>query len=561
VRIALLAVGCSGLSILGGCSCTAPVAPTDAVLVDGGQDVGELPDTMPSIESGLDAAPPDAGFDAPRDAGFDAPLDDGGFDASELPDVPLDTACTCDPRACQIATCLDALCTYLPVDDGTPCVDAFGEGLCTAGTCAPLPVICGDGRRELGKAREACDDGNDLPGDACNACMPTGFDASEVGGITDVPPGPRPGVGVNGRGWAAYVWTSDPRTTGREVRMRIFDAGGVPVGVGSTLIASGVALPEDPGPAVVGLASGWVVAWYDSDVDGSAYGIGYVMVGADGSVGPTRIANSITSFSQEAPAIAATGTGFVMAWNDGSRISSGVISRVMMRRFDAAGTPLAPEEIVEVERRRSSWPALAVSPSGTILVSWVDRGTGVSDVWSVRARRHDGTRFVDAASLVIDAGESGSPAVATLEAGGFVVAWSAYTTDFGGDVLGVLVPEAGPVGAPMVIAGDPVIDELNPSVVGLEGSSFLVAHSVGRVMWAGGEGVDMVAVPPSAFPAEAYPMLSAMQLASLGQWSFVRGRSPDGRAEDRRIWASYGVVDFAGPTRMRSVGGYLFSPE
>ncbi|MEM8998066.1 MAG: hypothetical protein AAGF23_25010, partial [Acidobacteriota bacterium] len=83
-------------------------------------------------------------------------------------------------------------------------------------------------------------------------------------------------------------------------------------------------------------------------------------------------------------------------------------------------------------------PAVAVFPSGDAVVVWAD--TRGSENFEIRARRYDDTgQPIDGSSFVVNtftASTQTYPAVATTDAGGFVVVWESLSGDQNAGIRG-----------------------------------------------------------------------------------------------------------------------------
>jgi len=223
-------------------------------------------------DGGVDAtvAPDDAETDAfvPEDSGADAGVDAFVPDAF-VPEPDGGPACECVATSeCESAACVDGVCVRGPVSDGAECgevVMGAPSGVCVAGGCVARG--CGDGFVEPGPsddapdapAREACDDGNLLDGDACSAsCTPTSFVVDRAPDLEYAPAlesGQPRALAVEGQGRVLLIYQRYDGAPGPLLGQR-FDPGGVRLGdvitIGSPMgLASVAGLPS----------GGWVVAY------------------------------------------------------------------------------------------------------------------------------------------------------------------------------------------------------------------------------------------------------------------------------------------------------------
>jgi len=514
-------------------------------------------------DAGADADGADASLDAELldSAPSDDTAPDTGAPDDAPPDVPDDAGppCECKPVTCQVGSCGGAVCTYEPALDGTLCDDPSGDGVCLAGTCTERPVLCGDGfRRVSGAEREACDDGNAWLGDACDdVCSPTPFAVTPPGTLNVRAPGPRTGVGIDDRGFALYAWL-EPTT--RSIRFRLYNPSGVPSSTDSQVLYADFRGAGGSFPVVLGLASGWVVAWEDPTLETSATGIGYSVVSATGVVRPARLANSVITGAQHQPAIARTrsGTdGFVMAWSDSSGGDT-AIGRPVYRRFGLDGSPRGVEMPLDATVLPGQQLSIAVNDAGVVLFVWARSGLTFDVLPSVVGRRLGSTGFLDSAPVVLDPDYSSIPRATALETGDFAVAWRSTGSTAVSDIRAARVPATGAIAIEVIPITVTAVDETGPAIVGLSGDAFLVGWFGSAPAPAPGRTVEWLSVPVEAMPAESIPLFAPGD-AAVADLSMARGPS----VTDRRVWMSFTAFPrrITGMGTLYAVGGYLFSPD
>ncbi|MEO0386087.1 MAG: hypothetical protein AAF281_00960, partial [Pseudomonadota bacterium] len=156
---------------------------------------------------------------------------------------------------------------------------------------------------------------------------------------TIAPSGAANGLATGG---VVVVWQD-----GGNARAQVFDSAGMPVGGEITL--PGTAGAQDA--AVAGLTGGrFVAVWTENGTDGSATGVfGQVYEGDGTAIGAVFPVNVETAQDQFDPAVSGIDDGgFVVTWTSdtigtaGDGSGQGVISR----RFDATGTPVTGEAVV-----------------------------------------------------------------------------------------------------------------------------------------------------------------------------------------------------------------------
>ncbi|MCB1994343.1 MAG: hypothetical protein KDG57_00410, partial [Rhodoferax sp.] len=250
-------------------------------------------------------------------------------------------------------------------------------------------------------------------------------------------------------GGFAVVWSSSGNAggSGFDIYLKRFDNSGNEV-LAETRLSTA---PGQPGTAQTGTqelpsiasdaAGNLVVVWQDTGSnDGNGYGVYARTVAANGTLGNTILVNSITAGNQYEPDVAMlAGGGFVVVWGDSSGVD-GASWGVYGQRFDAAGTKVGAEFLVNETTAGGQYQATvtALSTGGFVVGFYNDNydtsGTGTqNDVY---------IREYDAAGNAIDgqrklASPSNSteyqPAIADLGNGNFVVAYADYNNGVGGN--------------------------------------------------------------------------------------------------------------------------------
>jgi hypothetical protein len=181
---------------------------------------------------------------------------------------------------------------------------------------------------------------------------------------------------------------------------------------------------------VASLANGgFVVVWRDdSGRDGSGVGVYAQIYGADGArVGGERLINTTTTGSQYEPAVVGLSDGsFVVAYR--SDYTGGAYSAdVLARRFDAAGTELAPEFTLNTTTSGTQYnPRLAALAGGQFVVVYGDASGNDGSSYGVFSKvfNANGTQAVaeQLVNTTISGQQSGHDVVA-LSGGGYVATW------------------------------------------------------------------------------------------------------------------------------------------
>jgi hypothetical protein len=234
-------------------------------------------------------------------------------------------------------------------------------------------------------------------------------------------------------------------------------------------------------PVVAALSGpnlGHVVAWVSYRQDGSSYDIYFQRYNAaDEKVGSETRVNSVTVGNQANPSVAGLEAGrFVVVWETPDGSSNGV----RVRLFDADGTPLTNEMIVNSEARRYQGTArVAALEGGGFAVVWTSFHSPNDDA-EVRAQMFSpfGTRIggeivVNETSRYVQSFADLAP----LPGGGFVVVWmSAFNQDAspGGIKMRRFAADGAPLGGESLVNAMPSVDLAVPRVAAFGAGGYLV---------------------------------------------------------------------------------------
>ena len=229
------------------------------------------------------------------------------------------------------------------------------------------------------------------------------------------------------------VWQDSRGNDGYRVRVRGFDANGCQR-FSDRAVHTG--LGPQRHPAVASDNQGrFVVVWEDGGGD-EWYQIqarGFDGSGAQRADFPLRTVNANATGQQLRPAVAMKGDGtFVVVWEDDSDKDG--TYKIMMRGFDAAGTPRPdfPQRAVSDGKGQQRRPVVAMDKAGRPVVVWEDSGT--DDVYQIKMRGFDtsGNPRQDFPTRTVNevaTGQQRRPSVVIDLPGNVVVAWE----DSGGD--------------------------------------------------------------------------------------------------------------------------------
>jgi hypothetical protein len=238
-----------------------------------------------------------------------------------------------------------------------------------------------------------------------------------------------PSVASGAGGNVVVAWT-DNRNPDLDVFAKVYDNAGNPLGPDFPVNSFTTGNQRKPSVAMDATGN-FVVVWMSVGQDGSGSGIFGQRFDAAGALrGSEFRVNSYTTNNQQYPSVALEVSGrFVVAWSSYGQISS---DDVLAQRFDAAGSPLGTEFLVNTFTTEAQGrPAVNTGPSGDFTVAWTSLGPDAS-LFGVAARRynHTGTPYgpefqVNSYTTSIQ----GVPSVGADGNGQFVVTWTSTSQD------------------------------------------------------------------------------------------------------------------------------------
>jgi hypothetical protein len=210
--------------------------------------------------------------------------------------------------------------------------------------------------------------------------------------------------------------------SGTTLSVQRIDAKGVAIG---TPIAVGTASASF---AVAATASGgWVLAWIDAGT------VNFRRYDANGTALGAAAAVDAVTYAQLGSVQVETGSdgSFVVGWS--GRQAGDTSSRVLLRKFSAAGVAQGPTAAISSTAGEASGLQLSVLPDGKLLAAWV-QGNADNSAYSVVARvlgadltASGMEHAVQAALPTID--RPADLALATLANGSSVLAWAQGSLD------------------------------------------------------------------------------------------------------------------------------------
>jgi hypothetical protein len=195
--------------------------------------------------------------------------------------------------------------------------------------------------------------------------------------------------------------------------------------------------------------------------------------------GPEFPVNAFTTGAQTVPAIAADAAGnFVVAWQSDDQDGSG--AGIVARRFDLSGVPLGGDFVVNTYTTGAQTsPAVAMDADGDFVVAWSSDGQDGA-LTGIYAQRFNSTGAPQGAEFHVNTfttNRQSQPAVATNDAGSFVIVWQSSTQDGNGE--GIYAQRYDAAGAPQ--GGESRVNtftlnnQTNPSVACDAIGNFVVA--------------------------------------------------------------------------------------
>jgi hypothetical protein len=257
-----------------------------------------------------------------------------------------------------------------------------------------------------------------------------------------------PAVASDASGSFVVVWASSPPGGPLGIFGQRFDAAGAPRGSEFQVNTSTNGLRGYPSVAS-SAAGGFVVVW-DSDGDGSGYGVFGRRFDASGAPqGPEFRVNAETGGHQEGSSVGADASGnFVVAWHHRTVPPPGTSpDGIFARRFDSAGNPLSGDFQVEsYTTHYQHSPHVAVAAHGDFVVVWTSIGPTIP-LGHVGGQRYDSAGVPQGGEFFVNSttGAGLLPQVAFDGGGNFVAVWTAGSQQSG---VGVFARRFDPSGTP-----------------------------------------------------------------------------------------------------------------
>ena len=219
-------------------------------------------------------------------------------------------------------------------------------------------------------------------------------------------------------------------------------------------------------PSVAAGSNGYLVVWEDSrNGNYDIYGARVTTAGVVSD--PNGLPISTANNDEYSPAVAASGSGYLVVWEDYRNESADIYGA----RVTTAGLVSDPNGLpISTNDASQFYPAVAASSSG-FLVVWHDRRDG-QDIYGARVATDGVVSDLDGIPISTASGQQSSPAV-TASSSGYLVVWHDHrNANF--DIYGARVTMAGvvsdPNGLPISTADN---HQISPSVAA-NSSGYLV---------------------------------------------------------------------------------------
>jgi hypothetical protein len=252
----------------------------------------------------------------------------------------------------------------------------------------------------------------------------------------------------------------------------------VSAGLGSENKVNTTTAGVQQAPAVAALKSGYVVVWESQGQDGSGYGIYGQRYSANGvKLGTTDMPISTTQVgNQTLPSVTGlTGGSFVVVWQSGAQDGNG--TGIIARIFSAHGAGGAEFKVNTTTRGAQTQPAVAALADGGFVVAWTSNGQDGSGL-GVYAQRYDAKAKPVGVELKVNkttAGNQSDPAVTGLTGGGFVVAWQGPDASGLGIYMQRYDAASKVAGRETAVATTTLDDQSLPTIAALDNGGFVVA--------------------------------------------------------------------------------------
>jgi len=295
----------------------------------------------------------------------------------------------------------------------------------------------------------------------------------------------RVAVAVGAGGTFVVAWQSGVGDDdGYGILARRFDVSGAAVSGETTMNTYTTGWQNTP--AIASDSTGAFVMAWNSDNDGSYSGVrARRFDAAAAGVGDDFQVNTYTTDLQIGPRVATNGNAFVVVWTSQPGMKSvvpgqdGDAAGVFGQLYDGAGAPVGGEFQVNVYTTGlQTFPSVAMDSEGGFLVVWESLFGQDPEGSDVYARRYDASGTPVGGEILVNAYTTGHqwfPDVAVDAAGEFVVVWVSYRSDGYGDIaVRRLATDGHPASGELRVNTYTTSTQKNPRIAMRSGGDFVV---------------------------------------------------------------------------------------
>jgi Ca2+-binding RTX toxin-like protein len=237
-------------------------------------------------------------------------------------------------------------------------------------------------------------------------------------------------IGLPNGGWLV-TWTSGNFARGitlTDIYQKQFDAGGTELSSETRVNTATSDYQVDPTVALLS-DGGWVVAWTSYRQDGSFSGVYQQRFTSAGVAvgGEVQVNTSIWGSQDYVKVAALADGGWLAVWISEDQANPGQSARgLYQQRYDASGLAVGTETLVNrtSQAEYTYFPAVTGLPDGGWIVTWT--ASDPSGAHDIRQQRFDNRGAAMGSEFTVNSsttGLQGSPNVAALPDGGWVVVW------------------------------------------------------------------------------------------------------------------------------------------
>ena len=247
---------------------------------------------------------------------------------------------------------------------------------------------------------------------------------------------------------------------------------------------------------------GWIVTWTADVQDGSGLGIIAQLFNPDGTPnGAEIVVNNLTSSSQDSSDVAVLADDtFVVTWDsvNSGGASDGNGTGVLARQFDANGSPIANQFVVNTETvSTQEEPAITRLNDGGFLITWQSfssAGSADGDNYGIFAQRFDANAAAVGSEFQVNTATRSSQSdaeVTVLTGGNIVVTWTDAVADLSGSGIfaTIIAPDGTPIVEEFRVNDQRISTQSDPAVAALDNGDFVIAWTDNAGTDGSGQGV------------------------------------------------------------------------